>query len=256
MDTRRRLLDAAITVLDRDGEAAIRVRDVSRAAGVSYASLYHFFGDREGMIEAAQAERYERSLFALMEPLREDIAQARSEKSFYDAVRLGVARMWTPERASFRRSRIEALAAMTARPGLAALIRDAQHTLNLTIAEMLKEPQRRGWVRRDLDLEMVGAWAQGMTNGRLLIEIDPERTTEMHGTGSPPRRWCSPCEVHANGSDAALPLRQRRTPAGGLARHANQSESGAQPSPSPRVGGTSPPECLTSASENARPSRP
>ena len=176
MDTRRRLLDAAITVLDRDGEAAIRVRDVSRAAGVSYASLYHFFGDREGMIEAAQAERYERSLFALMEPLREDIAQARSEKSFYDAVRLGVARMWTPERASFRRSRIEALAAMTARPGLAALIRDAQHTLNLTIAEMLKEPQRRGWVRRDLDLEMVGAWAQGMTNGRLLIEIDPERT--------------------------------------------------------------------------------
>ena len=176
MDTRQRLLEAAITVLDHDGEAAIRVRDVSRAAGVSSASLYHFFGDREGMIEAAQAERYQRSLFALMEPLGQDIARARSEKSFYDAVRHGVARMWTPDRASFRRSRIEALAAMTARPGLAMLIRDAQHTLNLTIAEMLKEPQRRGWVRPDLDVEMIGAWAQGVTNGRLLIEIDPERT--------------------------------------------------------------------------------
>ncbi|MSW21347.1 MAG: TetR family transcriptional regulator, partial [Actinobacteria bacterium] len=52
------MLQMAIDAIERGGEASVRVREVSDATGVSFASLYHFFGSREGLVEEALAEIY------------------------------------------------------------------------------------------------------------------------------------------------------------------------------------------------------
>lgn len=53
------ILALAITQIDRGGEASIRVKQIAEDAGTSVTSIYHFYGSREGLIEAAQIARFE-----------------------------------------------------------------------------------------------------------------------------------------------------------------------------------------------------
>lgn len=46
------LLDAAMTLLERDGHTNLSLREVARAAGVSHNAPYHHFADRVGLLEA------------------------------------------------------------------------------------------------------------------------------------------------------------------------------------------------------------
>jgi AcrR family transcriptional regulator len=48
-----RMLDAALTLLDREGMAGVTVAAISRESGVSNGALYHRFGDRRGLLLAA-----------------------------------------------------------------------------------------------------------------------------------------------------------------------------------------------------------
>jgi AcrR family transcriptional regulator len=48
-----RMLDAALTLLDRDGLAGVTIAAISRESGVSNGALYHRFGDRRGLLLAA-----------------------------------------------------------------------------------------------------------------------------------------------------------------------------------------------------------
>lgn len=50
-----RMLAATLALLDEGGQAAVTVAAVARAAGTSNGSLYHRFGDRHGLLLAAQA---------------------------------------------------------------------------------------------------------------------------------------------------------------------------------------------------------
>ena len=47
------MLDAALTLLDRDGMAGLTIAAVSRESGVSNGALYHRFGDRRSLLLAA-----------------------------------------------------------------------------------------------------------------------------------------------------------------------------------------------------------
>ncbi len=56
MSTRDEILAAAVKeVRDRD-EASFRVAQVSKSAGCATSVLYHYFGSREGLIDAALVE--------------------------------------------------------------------------------------------------------------------------------------------------------------------------------------------------------
>jgi len=51
-DLRRVLLDAALGLIAERGPAAISLRDLARAAGVSHAAPAHHFGDKAGLFTA------------------------------------------------------------------------------------------------------------------------------------------------------------------------------------------------------------
>lgn len=52
-DRRAQLLEATIAVIARRGVRGMRVQEVAADAGVSVTLLYHYFGSREGLLEAA-----------------------------------------------------------------------------------------------------------------------------------------------------------------------------------------------------------
>jgi AcrR family transcriptional regulator len=60
MDTRQRLIDAAAQLLDLGGPAAVTLRDVGRAAGVSRTAPYRHFADKHALLAAVAARELER----------------------------------------------------------------------------------------------------------------------------------------------------------------------------------------------------
>lgn len=56
---RRAILDAALTVLSRDGEAAFTVRNIAKEAGCSTTGVYTWFGGKAGLVDAIFIEGFE-----------------------------------------------------------------------------------------------------------------------------------------------------------------------------------------------------
>ncbi|MBU1304973.1 MAG: TetR/AcrR family transcriptional regulator [Alphaproteobacteria bacterium] len=59
-DLRRALLDAALLILEREGETGLGLRDLARAVGVSPAAPYRHFDGRAGLLEALAVTGFQR----------------------------------------------------------------------------------------------------------------------------------------------------------------------------------------------------
>lgn len=57
-DVRRRVLDAAVELIERVGLDGLSMREVARAAGVSHQAPYHYFADREAILAALAQEGF------------------------------------------------------------------------------------------------------------------------------------------------------------------------------------------------------
>ncbi|MEU4330067.1 TetR/AcrR family transcriptional regulator [Nonomuraea dietziae] len=62
--TRRRIIDVAIDLLERGGRDAITTRAVADAAGLQPPALYRLFGDKEGLLDAVAEYGFTRFLAA------------------------------------------------------------------------------------------------------------------------------------------------------------------------------------------------
>lgn len=70
-DLRNALLEAALLILEREGEAGLGLRDLARAVGVSPAAPYRHFASRAALLEALAVTGYQRFTRAM-----EDVAAA------------------------------------------------------------------------------------------------------------------------------------------------------------------------------------
>lgn len=59
-DLRRVLLDTALRILEREGEAGLGLRDLARAVGVSPAAPYRHFDSRAALLEALAVTGFQR----------------------------------------------------------------------------------------------------------------------------------------------------------------------------------------------------
>jgi AcrR family transcriptional regulator len=64
-DLRNALLDAALIILERDGEAGLGLRDLARAVGVSPAAPYRHFDSRAALLEALAVTGFQRFTTAM-----------------------------------------------------------------------------------------------------------------------------------------------------------------------------------------------
>ncbi|GAA3666824.1 TetR family transcriptional regulator [Lentzea atacamensis] len=60
--SRERILAAAIELVDAVGVEGMSIRDVCAAAGVTPPTVYHYFGDKKGLLDAVVAAGFERYL--------------------------------------------------------------------------------------------------------------------------------------------------------------------------------------------------
>src|SRR6218665_1149095 len=66
-DLRNALLEAALLILEREGEAGLGLRDLARAVGVSPAAPYRHFDSRAALLEALAVTGFQRFTRAMSE---------------------------------------------------------------------------------------------------------------------------------------------------------------------------------------------
>jgi AcrR family transcriptional regulator len=59
-DLHQALIDAAREIVQSDGAAAVTIRQVARAVGVSHAAPYHHFGDKSALLAAVAEDGFRR----------------------------------------------------------------------------------------------------------------------------------------------------------------------------------------------------
>lgn len=173
ISTKEKLLDVAIRIINERGEAGLRIDELLDEVEVTAPTLYHHFGNREGLIVEAQAERFLRSSRVGVSEIIEAFNESKTIEDLKKAVRLAVSFRGDTSRIEFRLQRLNALGAAYARPDLATRIVDAQESVVREVADAMRPFQMNGLMRADVDLEMVVAWYYGSVLGGLLVELEP-----------------------------------------------------------------------------------
>lgn len=142
---------------------------VAAVAGVTKPSIYHFFGDREGLIVAAQAERFRRTIAVGLIDL-DRVVECDTQQEYAALIHGAVSASSSADGAERRRLRIQVLGSASTRPELRTAI-DAVHRETVaSLAKALGYGQRRGWFRSDFDAASLAAWWFGVVLGRHLVD--------------------------------------------------------------------------------------
>jgi AcrR family transcriptional regulator len=169
------ILQEAISELNMKSVGEFRISLVLEAANASYSSLYHHFGDREGLIRTANTERFIASLRSDFSALGEAALRATTTTEFFASVAQQIFEEANNPRArQGRHERIQALAyALTDGEALERII-DVQRAHIARLVEVFSRVQDRNLIRKDLNLESYVAWFMGMQLGHVLLELDDE----------------------------------------------------------------------------------
>jgi AcrR family transcriptional regulator len=166
----QRILERAIQVIEEAGETAIRTNPIAFECGVTPPILYRAFGSREGLIIAAQAERYRRSTAQAAKYLCDSIASATSRESLVANVGEILDLIFSPTRAENRRLRVEVIGSSVSRPELRQLIAEIDKEYAVTIALAYQPAVDQGWMPTSKNFEAVALWAQGLVNTRYMFD--------------------------------------------------------------------------------------
>jgi AcrR family transcriptional regulator len=171
------LLEVAIDAIDAGGESALRLDSIVEKAGVAITAVYHHFGNREGLMEAAQAERYIRTVWPLVVTLGERLAVVEDLEGLKATVLAILDASIDPEFAANRLRRLNVVGSTLGRPRLAEAVTAEQTRVNHYLADALRPFQDRGMIRADLDLVAFSSWVIGVILSRVVVELEPGQPT-------------------------------------------------------------------------------
>jgi AcrR family transcriptional regulator len=166
------VLDEVGERLLNSDESLIRIPEVCEATGVNYGSVYHHFGSREGVIDAAYNMLF--SQFAA-----EDIRILRAVSETSNSLGEYVANMSAltgtfssgPERIRRRSIRVRIVAASLTRPQLRDLIGVTQQGVTEELSNLVQNGQDRGWLRSDVSAHSISVVLQSLLVGRVIDDV-------------------------------------------------------------------------------------
>lgn len=173
LSTKERLIEAAIAIIEAEGEVAIRVDQVAERAGFTKPVLYHHFEDREAIIAAAQAERFRRSLELGWDETVAPLRAATSAEQFFQMMLTWIRDTGNSEGQARRRFRTDVMGSAISRPVLMQSIVEASRAHADKVALSLELAQARGWITTNVTARDLAHWWVGLISSRIFFEIDP-----------------------------------------------------------------------------------
>jgi len=170
------LVEATVRVLEADGEAGVRVAEICDQVGVSYGSVYHHFGDREGLIRAAQFAR----LRAQPGQDIESFASALDGNagSFIDSLMEICRSIASIERGPVREVRTSVLASTHGRPELRGPVDELETKVMDDLEAVVIKAQELGITDSAVDARALAAYLAAVSYGLVLLEHVERRPSE------------------------------------------------------------------------------
>lgn len=166
------ILTLAMSEIDRGGEASLRVKRIADDAQTAVTSIYHFYGSREGLVEAAQLARFEAGYQEGRHQFLKAAQTAESQEEFARHLETIIRDLFSSRHHKNRLRRISVVGSATSRPDLLAAINAMQRQWLAELVEGLKTAQKRGIINSQVDLATVATWHLVTVNGFAAIEGD------------------------------------------------------------------------------------
>ena len=173
------VIDAARRAMRTAGETAVRVQEISSETGVSIGSIYHHFGDREGLIRAAYVRQFTESVSADIERLKTwsatltstDDLRARYE-DMVEFLTNYFEMMPVAERAAIVGSAVS-------RADLRAAIAESHTKLTDGLTEVMQNLANAGILKQHIAPRAAAQVILGLLHGRVLTEIDNDKSISL-----------------------------------------------------------------------------
>jgi AcrR family transcriptional regulator len=168
----RSILTAARDIIEESGPNSLRVSDVAERAGVAVGLLYHYFDDRDDLIDAVREAQFlarieadiadlarkvgpnELDTTAVLKVIIDDFSDPRSKK-----------------RRDFRLDRMEALAAARYNPELTKRLVEAQKRLSASIRKTIEKAKEDGLVAPEVDAHALAFFLEVLPLGTGLATV-------------------------------------------------------------------------------------
>jgi AcrR family transcriptional regulator len=166
------VLDAVGERLMKADESLIRIPEICEATGVNYGSVYHHFGSREGVIDAAYHQMFTKLAEEDLATLQMVSVSAQTFEEYVVALQALVGTFASSnERRARRALRARIVAASMMRPELRTLIGETQSRLTAELGSIVEYGQQREWLNHDLSAHSVAVLIQVLLVGRTLDDV-------------------------------------------------------------------------------------
>ena len=176
LDTRSLLLAAALDELKVNGELGLRIESVLQAANASFSSLYHHFGNREGLILAAQIEMLQAPISRDGAIFADLVREVNSTDDLIEWLKKGVAMTHSQATAIERAQQLAIYSAAEMKPELAAAISVANQQLTSQLAGLFSDLRGRGIFESKFSDELIAQFVQTLVLGQVVVERDSTPT--------------------------------------------------------------------------------
>lgn len=182
VETAYQILQCAIEEMDETGPARFNLDRVIERSRISRGSIYHHYGNREGLILAVELHRLQGALLNNDQQARLIMEQIETAKEAFAIIELGIRSAALPAQRVIRLQRVASFAASQHAPA----IRDALIRLQLgaekEFAETLRLARDKGFIDPVEPIEGVANFIQSFLFGRMLIDIldSPEADNSWH----------------------------------------------------------------------------
>ena len=166
------VLDAVGERLMKADESLIRIPEICESTGVNYGSVYHHFGSREGVIDAAYHQMFTKLAEEDIATLHRVSEASQTLDEYLVAMQALIGTFASSEERRARRAlRARIVAASMMRPALRKLIGETQSRLTVELQGIVENGQRREWLNRDISAHSIAVLIQVLLVGRTLDDV-------------------------------------------------------------------------------------
>lgn len=166
-----KVLEFASQELDEVGAVKFNILNVINKSGVSRSSVYHHFGDRDGLIGAVELTRLFREVSELNDSIRFVTDNATSVPDVLELIRAVLVEAGSPKGVQLRSRRIALLAISQNIPMMAEKLSQCLREGDTHIAESLRIAERRGIIRPLANPEGIAHLISSLFLGRTMVDV-------------------------------------------------------------------------------------
>lgn len=172
MSARDDIIAATVKELAARDESSFRVTAVAKAASCATSVLYHYFGSRDGLLDAGYCALVDQELTAHEGYARAAFDAADRARDVGEFTQFVAAASLAPARRESRRQRARLLGASQTRPQVREAFAAYGEQVAATNRVVARRLQDRGLVRKDLDVAAVALWLRILDDAWITAELD------------------------------------------------------------------------------------